>query len=394
MYRARSTLLHFFSNGSEATQLTEMSGMLLLYVCFLSCSLCVALVTRKPIKTPSRIELDIASVMASGDELYNNGRFTDAGVCYSGSLQMLAGSTASSNIARRRLSGLRLALCELKNGQFQNALARCSEVIAETHEPVISMDQSETYSLTEPHQLSGEQLLARDLGLAYLTRAKCFIGIGKARLGKQDLKLAIKYIPDELEVYQLMYSAQEDDINEKPGINDSILNEHDEVIEDCILNHPSAEFSKKRLKTLIESCRHRTKSKSLNKNRGNPIITTAKYQSNGGNMGGRGLGALLQGLAPVGLGAVAAAHGGSARGNDIKLNNNQALISMAVPLLTGMMGMDAAASRNVVDIVNALSKAWTLLHRVYSVVQKYRDLAVSLLTIMWIVIASYNALIL
>ena len=65
---------------------------------------------------------------------------------------------------------------------------------------------------------------------------------------------------------------------------------------------------------------------------------------------------------------------------------------MAVPVVTGMMGMEPSAARNAAEVVAAMGKAWSLLHGAYRKLLDHRRMIVTALTVLWIVTTSYRAL--
>ena len=360
--------------------------MILIYL-FFFISLCSAVVMRNGLTLPRKVD-DLSGLVTAGHYLFRGGRYSEAAVCYAGSLQMLEGPLDDDKIAKRRMCGLRLALCQLESKNFLNAIARCSEVINEAHEPEINMNEHETYSLREKPSMIGDQLLVHDLGLAFLTRAKCLIAIGKLNLAMLDLKQAVKYIPDELEVYQLMYSKEKSSSDEcsDRSDEDSGMIELVDVVEDCILQHPSALLSRRQLKRLLK------KTNQLKIKNGEATSSIVSASTEGGS--GNGLVAMLQSLAPgVGLGGRGVGIVGEREGASKMMGlNSQALISMAVPVVTGMMGMEPSAARNAAEVVAAMEKAWSLLHGAYRKLLDYRRMIVTALTVLWIVTTSYRAL--
>jgi hypothetical protein len=120
-----------------------------------------------------------------------NGDYNSAADCYSAILQKLEGVAGDEAVELMRSCGLTLAECEIRLGNFLDAVARCTEVIDETPPiPDTSTDIEETL-VTSVETLQLQQTLGR----AFYRRAVAFHRLSLPQFAYLDLLRAEACLP-------------------------------------------------------------------------------------------------------------------------------------------------------------------------------------------------------
>lgn len=312
----------------------------------------------------------IAALERIGGFLFGLRRYRDAALYYSALLQLREGCKETNELFQRHWCALRLAVCDLKMQKYTHALARCSEVISESPPEIpTEPEAAHAYSLSSlahrnPPSTSYDALAYR-MGLAYTTRAKAFLALNMTKLAEDDLKCAIKYVPDEVEVYELIGRIESGAIHgagQTTGQGSGPQAEFSEIVEDCVLQCPPDRLTPAQIRQL-----HRLGSRF-----------------NSSESGGAAM--MVSPLRPSPLAALSALPGSGGRPGGLSA---PALTATLAPLLGGVFGLDAASTRHLSDVAQAVARAWEGWTGLY---RKYRRRAVTALSALWVVYALDSAL--
>ncbi|RYH13266.1 hypothetical protein EON65_36090, partial [archaeon] len=129
-------------------------------------------------------------------------RYSEAIKFYSAALQLVEGVPGEECFELRRRCGLTLAECEIRQGSYERAVARCTEVIEESTNYYAEDDSNsavdQIISSTKEAVVASESIdLKKTLCRAHYRRGKSFKKLKLYKLAWTDFKLALKYLPSD-----------------------------------------------------------------------------------------------------------------------------------------------------------------------------------------------------
>lgn len=325
-------------------------------------------------------------------------RFDDAIQYYSAILNLLEGISGDEAVDLRRRCGLTLAECELKTGNFYQAVARCSEVIDEAsnflQENIIEVESRsenpykyERKTLTNTtanfpttevgsSKLSSkkmaskvdkeQQLLRKSLSAAYFRRAKSLKSLNKKEFACLDLNTAKFFQPQDEKIARELSDLNQYEVN-KELIKVKEVDLRD-FTEECQVSFPRISLSSKEITNLISA----SKGSDLN-------IFGSEIVDGGHNE----FSALMESSNSVGSSGFRGNIFGAGLGGLLSPNSSQlkSILGLAGPLL----GFDVTTTNRIADIVDAVSKTVRLFKKTARAIMKSRDFIVLGSTILWII---------
>ena len=350
-----------------------------LFLFSIACVLVICSSSTLAMKRPALISRkNIPKLRNIGQRFFEIEKYEEASCCYSALLQILEGSSGREYSALRRTFSLKLALCDLNQQRFHRAIARCSEVLNETPDINIDDQTNQVYSLSELEKAASSDncSIIHDLGLALLTRGKCLRAVGERELAQLDFNLALRYIPDEVEVYKEITDIESAMRTEQVLVSNTNTIDTSqqaeekaasvrgaEFIEECILKYPSVILTPKQLRELCA-----VEEVAL------PRVSKPSNAAAGGG-GGPLLSELLGGLGT----------GGKGKGSGGGGMNLKTLSGMVSPGLLGMLGMEPKSAQNAAEVLRAVADSLAFFQGLYKqIVHRHRDAIVLALTAVWV----------
>ena len=149
-----------------------------------------------------------------GSNCISNKNFKEATKYYSAILQLLAGQSGEESGNLRRRCGLTLAECELKSGNFYNAIMTCSEIIDESP----NLDSTLTSDNNDP------LFVNKAVSKAYYKRGIALEKANETALALSDYELALSLQPKNKKIQEKVkqYKLHIKLINETTGDIDNI----------------------------------------------------------------------------------------------------------------------------------------------------------------------------
>lgn len=169
-----------------------------------------------------------------GHQSNNRGKYGEAAKCYSAALQCLVGVPGDEAYELRRRCGLNLAYCNLKEENYSNAIARCSDVIDESSN--FFNESGDTPGL----ESRDVDMLRQALATAHRRRYQALKYLNKDDLAEVDL------------AFSKFYKSNAN-INQRSKVVKKYQYQHDalqDFVEECQSLHPVDNISKKELISL------------------------------------------------------------------------------------------------------------------------------------------------
>lgn len=328
----------------------------------------------------------VSNLRKNGKICLTNNNYIQAVQYYSAILQIVEGMNGEYYLEIRRRSALTLAECESKLGNLKKAIARYSEVINEAPTTLSIVNQSTS---EENDSINFDNEISRSIGKALYKRGLSFKKMKMAYFALLDLEESLKYLPDDIEVYQEIANLEVlDEIKHiKLNKTESTYKEkYNDLIEEYQLKYPRISLNKKEL--------YRLKSH-------NPIVTQSTQMnsldsllSNNNNMNNNDISNILKDMSntlmntnglesnnlnPLGnIGNVLGSLGGIG-------NNKQDGILGMIPLLGTLAGLDSKTILNITDIIQAINKVYQKFKNVLQLLQKNKQIIIIMLTLFWII---------
>lgn len=314
--------------------------------------------------------------------------YKNAAKYYSASLQLMEGIGGVENGNLRRRCALTLAECEIKSGNFYNAISACSQIIDES--PKLDDDDKQ-------HIHSNASLIIQALGKAHYRRGVSLIKLDQSQLALFDLNEAAKYFPEDTKIKSSIFQiksikkiknknskylkrensstmpdfrAQEDNTSNIDSDN------HSDFIEDIIFSYPRNRFTSTQLKSMIKNDPFR---KSISSSTTTNKISSTNMNSNPmdifSSFGGGDTSSLPGGMGMLGgLGGL----GGSLSLEGIK--------SMS-PLITSLTGIDGKTISKIIESAEAVISAFKSFRSVYVEIMKRKEILIIVMIAIWTIFA-------
>jgi tetratricopeptide (TPR) repeat protein len=147
---------------------------------------------------------EVATLRNSGLQSIKNKNFAQAIKYYESVLQLVEGKSGDFSADMRRRCGLTLAECELRCGQFERSIARCSEVIDEGNNELI-LQQGISPKLSK----SKKNLVFRQsMATAHYRRGVALQRLVRLELAKLDFNTALQFKPKDKKIRAALASVK------------------------------------------------------------------------------------------------------------------------------------------------------------------------------------------
>ncbi len=176
----------------------------------------------------------ITQLKEHGKTLLNQKHYQRAINYYSGMIFLVEGIKGSRATEIRQRCGLTLAECEMKLGRYSRAVARCSEVIEEASSEVDDLSAKKK----SPLLVKRSKSLLRSLALAHYRRAICLKHLRKLSLAMIDLRLALKYQPDDNNILEEIVDTHFKNVTLEMDEEDVMMARLYDFVEDCQVSQP------------------------------------------------------------------------------------------------------------------------------------------------------------
>jgi tetratricopeptide (TPR) repeat protein len=193
-----------------------------------------------------------------GNKYMTSNRIEKAVHCYSAALQLVSGIKDEECSKNRLACGIAIGKCQTAQQNFANAVARFTEVINELVEwpETLHVDDipSVAFSNTLSPVLAAPTGFSELLGTIYLYRSGALRGLKMYDLALLDLHDAVKYLPDEITIYQdmaLLEDSVDSTILNSSNSTHGLKSGKEELLESFILDYPNIAFSDAQLKMLL-----------------------------------------------------------------------------------------------------------------------------------------------
>lgn len=383
----------------------------------------------------------IAKLREKGKWFLSKRDYASAAGYYIAVLQIIEGIGGKESGSMRRRCSLTLAECEIKVGNWHNALARCSEVIEESYlrtssapaAPTLSTARTSDSAQGESEEIASnadEKTASKDtvrtaneehdelrlaVGKAYYRRGVSLDKLGLPHLALCDLRAAHANLPDDESILRKIVAieaslksrksgaggsaaatAPSDAEGRGVGANDAVGGKqvHDaqvsvstdvedqlrDIIEEAQSSYPRKRLTTKQIEALLAAPTAALEAPNAATSAGDdPMsdILGGLGPMLGAGKGGPGLGGIGDISKLLGAGMGAFPGGGG---------GGMAGISGLLPLL-GLAGVDPATISVVGEILKAVTDVWLLFRRVFKRACELRHGFLLALTLIWIVVA-------
>jgi len=296
------------------------------------------------------VRYQVSALKDRGKQLLTNEKkYEEAAQCYSAILQLVEGVSGEDAYELRRRCGLNLAFCNIQTGSYAAAVARCSEVIDESLNSLLSPNEDRTEQFGKD--------LKESLAIAHERRARALKLLKKVDFAEIDFKKAFKYggkaMKEKkkdlyLKVKKLRFPASTEDLLR-------------DFVEECQASHPRQPISKSAIQRLMNY---------------NSFPASSGFGDVfGGGAGGLDFGSLLGsgdagGNSPFGSGAM-------------KLSN---IVSFGAPLL----GWSETTTKRVVMVAKAFETISEAVSKVARFISQHKEVITISFTVLWILYLAYN----
>jgi tetratricopeptide (TPR) repeat protein len=222
------------------------------FCCLTNSSVLNSGISHPLLSAETKEQIDI--LRSLGKQAQQQSNFDEAIQYYSAILQLVEGLSGVEAYEWRRRCGLTLAHYELKRGNFQSAIARCTEVIDESSNYLSTKipRKSKSSSIKKQDQSSfegNEQQLKESLQKAYQRRSQALKSLQKVKFAELDL-LKAKEFQGKVSSSQMKklkkLSTSNFDIESTKKEEEALR----DFVEECQLNHPRLQFSQQELQSL------------------------------------------------------------------------------------------------------------------------------------------------
>ena len=315
------------------------------------------------------LHVKIDALRATGKGMLGTKDYSKAINYYSAILQLVEGIHGEEAIEMRRRCGLTIAECELKNGQLQNAIARCSEVIDEFN------NEKDEKALEEKKSSNPQeyQQLMKAMAMAHCRRALALKLLDKVNLAsleiKRSMKLDPKYTKSKLSKSKLSSSNTNTKItkDEEKRLREELL----DFAEDCQCNFPRKSFTEDEIDKLYKFSKNYKNKLSKRAHSITSSISTGGNNAFGGfpassSMSGFPFASLMEG------------------DNMIEMANNFA------PTIANMIGWKEQSVRNMISTLKIISKVASVIRDTYTIISKHKEKIILLVTLIWVLSVTKN----
>lgn len=338
----------------------------------------------------------ILTLKSYGQEYISERKYKKASLYYSAILQLLEGIAGKEPDELRMKCSSILAFCNLKDGQYYDAIARCTEVIEQSllsYPPKVH----EIKSLS-----SSQQHL---LGITYYRRGLSFNNLGLPNLAVIDWKIAHLLIPNNPKVLSRMQFSKgidsDMDTDGKTQIDSTVtinrnLTESDEASLESVgevILETSATESEEDLANILDYSLQISEPKHFSKLEIERLLrssttsgSTSLFNQFSNGLNGRedNMASSLGSLGGLGggLGALGGMGGlGGLFGAGLGKGGLRSQLSMLAPLAQQFLGVDRATIDQVLDIGDALFDTFKLFTRILSLLAEYSG---AIMAVIWI----------
>lgn len=293
------------------------------------------------------LKQQIAVLKDHGKTLLNDQKkFNEAAQCYSAILQLVEGAAGDDAYEMRRRCGLNLAFCDIKEGNYKAAVARCSEVI----------DESMNYLLSPPEESSVlfDRQLKESLATAHERRAAALKNLKKVDFAEIDLKKAFKYGGKSLKVKKKELYMKVKKLRFPESTEDLLR----DFAEECQVSHPRINLSKTTIKQII------------NRHYASLQVPSMGQDMFGGGAGGIDLGSLMGGANPFGAGG-------------LKLSS---IVSFGAP----MLGWSEVTTKRLVMVAKAFETISEAIGKVTKLIGQHKEVLTISFTVLWVLYMAHG----
>jgi tetratricopeptide (TPR) repeat protein len=310
-------------------------------ILLLLCAHCFAQTTaashsskRNSLSGKIRNQIDI--LREKGHRNYSKRNYREAIDCYSAILQLVEGVSGDEAYELRRRCGLNLAYCCLKNSNYAEAVARCSEVIDESSNFVSEDGETPTLKRNEA------VLLRQALATSYKRRGQALKLLGKDNLADIDFSFAKFYNSKTQKLRNSKIAAK----------YTNYIGDHQDFVEECQLKHPRKFVDKAEILSLSRQS--------------SPLFPS----THGDQLFGNNL------------------DFGSSFGNLKQDINLEQIVRQFGP----MLGLSERTTSTVATALHFYSKAYRAVHLVVTEMRKRREIIVMTATAIWILVFFHQQL--
>lgn len=277
-----------------------------------------------------------------GHKSHTNYQYKDAIKCYTAALQLVEGIPGDDAYELRRRCGLNLAYCNLKDGEYAEAVARCSEVIDES-----------TNFLTENGEVAelsdhAAEMLRQALSTAYRRRGEALQFLGKDELAEVDFSMA--------KVYKSRTKTSKKPLRSKKY--QQRIESLQDFVEECQLFYPRKVLSNKEVKTLSSASVGQQSLSVPDSFAGLKLSDDGGLPSLGGDLG---IGSLMSGI-----------------GNDFS-------ISQILKQFGPMLGLSDRTVTMLAGIIDTYAKVASFVQKVLSFFRENKEFIVAAATVLWVI---------
>lgn len=317
---------------------------------------------------------------------------------YAAVLQIVEGVGGPETVEIRRRCFLTLADCEIKLSRYNEAIARCTELIDESPSVLVEGSNEKINSN-----------LQESLGKAFYRRGIALMHLNKSTLALLDFKSAKVHIPTDIKIEDkinsIKMSGSVDLALESHGHNAYLENDLRECVDDALLQYPRPYFTASKLSQLCKQAEviQRGASNpmdfggfdSLFRDLGGGDNEGSRHagglgmfgglgglSGSGSGIGGDERGGALGGLS--GLGALGGLSGlGGLLGSGGK-SDGTGWIDM-ISALAPLVGIDKSVMTNISEILKAGTQVFQKIQRVSTFVIKHMNAICTSLVTFWLI---------
>eukprot|EP01039_Chlorochromonas_danica_P000682 gene682-738_t len=328
-----------------------------------------------PLSSNQKVKID--RLRDQGKQCLALRQYTEAIQFYSAILQIVEGLPGEDSFELRRRCGLTLAECEIRAGNYHQAVARCSEVIEECVNFADSLPKKTKRKKAKKVTMDSIDL-DKTLNRAHYRRGLSLKKLNELRIALIDMKKAAEYHPDDKQTLKELAF-----LKAKVGTMTSAHVEEEEsklqdFVEDCQVQYPRQRYTRKQLEKMFSSMRSSSTSSS----------PSSSFSLSPSSQSLSPFGDFSKGL--EGFGDFGSMLGGSPpdlsqmlRG----LGGNDGGSGMIEFALQNLLGWDAQTVKRVTSIFNLCQSIYKKFNLVYTKVIQYRDIVLLIATVAWAIYA-------